>query len=68
MSDTPTGDVTNITIRFEGDGHEAAAQAFMIQFSDGGMAEDIEERLALQDITVADTDFDIDQNLLIIQI
>ena len=56
-------DVT-VTFKFEGENAEEAAEAFMIQFSDGGMDEDIESRLEMQGFIVEDTDFDLSANVI----
>ena len=56
-------DVT-VTFKFEGENAEDAAEAFMIQFSDGGMDEDIESRLEMQGFIVEDTDFDLSTNVI----
>ena len=56
-------DVT-VTFVFEGENAEEAAEAFMIQFSDGGMDEDIESRLEVQGYVLEDTDFDLTSNVI----
>lgn len=49
---------TTVSVVFEGPDSAGAADAFVIQFADGGMDEDIEARLQGQGFTVDDTDFD----------
>jgi hypothetical protein len=66
MATSDLDDCTEITIRFEGEGHEDAAQAILIQFSDGGLNEEFEGRLADQGITVSETDFDLASKTLIV--
>jgi hypothetical protein len=53
-----------VTFKFEGDNAEDAAEAFMVQFSDGGMDEDIESRMEVQGYVIEDTDFDLSTNVI----
>jgi hypothetical protein len=56
-------DIT-VTFKFEGPNAEEAAEAFMVQFSDGGMDEDIESRMEVQGYVIEDTDFDLSTNVI----
>ncbi len=53
-----------VTFVFEGDKAQEASEAFMVQFSDGGMDEDIESRLEIQGFVLEDTDFDLSSNVI----
>ena len=53
-----------VTFKFEGETAEDAAEAFMVQFSDGGMDEDIESRMEVQGYVIEDTDFDLSTNMI----
>jgi hypothetical protein len=53
-----------VTFKFEGDNAEDAAEAFMVQFSDGGMDADIESRMEGQGYVIEDTDFDLSTNII----
>ena len=61
-------DKTEITLIIEGENHEDAAEALMIQFADGGMDEDIEARLGGQGFPVEDTDFDLEKRTMTIKL
>ena len=68
MTDINPQKCTAVTVLFEGPDHAAAADAFVIQFSDGGMDEAIEARLQGQGFTVSDTDFDTAARTLTIKL
>lgn len=68
MTDIDENTCTAVTILFEGPNHRAAADAFVIQFSDGGLDQGIEERLQDQGFTVADTDFNTGARTLTIKL
>ncbi|GIT90711.1 hypothetical protein JANAI62_11660 [Jannaschia pagri] len=59
---------TIVQVIFEGPDSDAAADAYVVQFADGGMDEDVEARLAGQGYTVEDTDFDTSARTLTIKL
>lgn len=68
MTDVAPDKCTTVEVRFEGEDHQNAAHAFMIQFADGGLDEAIEQRLSDQGIEVVDTDFDLKARTLTIKV
>jgi len=64
MTDQGPETCTALTLLFEGEGHEAAAKEFMIQFADGGLADQIEELLTGLGHAVTDTDFDLESGTM----
>ncbi|MEM6617903.1 MAG: hypothetical protein AAF631_01210 [Pseudomonadota bacterium] len=59
---------TVVRIRFEGEGHADAADAFLVQYADGGLEDAIEERLDGQGFAVLETDFDMDGRVVIVSV
>ena len=57
-----------VTFKFEGASAEDAAEAFMVQFSDGGMDEEIETRMEVQGFVIEDTDFDLSTNIITLSV
>lgn len=68
MTDQAPDKCTGVTVLFEGEQHGEAAHAFMIQFADGGMDQDIERRLENQGFVVRDTGFDLVNKTLTIKL
>jgi len=62
MTDVNSNTCTALTILIEGKDHKKAAEAFMIQFADGGLDEEFEARLENQGYKVSDTDFNLEKN------
>ncbi|MFT5797326.1 MAG: hypothetical protein ACI84R_001385 [Candidatus Azotimanducaceae bacterium] len=68
MTDVSPDSCTAVTILFDGQSHKEAAKAFLIQFSDGGLDEEIEARMKDQGFTVDDTDFSLEKNEITIKL
>lgn len=66
MTDVSPSSCTAVTIRFQGKNHKNAAETYMIQFTDGGMYEDIEDRLKTHGHIISDSDFSLEKNEIVI--
>ncbi len=62
MTDVSEDTCTAVTILFDGEKHKEAAHAFLIQFADGGLDEEIESRLVTQGYSIDDTNFSVEKN------
>lgn len=68
MTDVSPTSCTAVTILFDGQSHEEAAKAFLIQFADGGLDEEIEARMKAQGFSVDDTDFSLENSEISIKL
>lgn len=68
MANLDTDKTTAITFLIEGDNHKEVANKLMIQFTDGGWDQEIEGRLENIGITMDDSDFNINSNLIILKV
>lgn len=68
MTDVSEDTCTAVRFLFEGEKHKEAAEAFLIQFADGGLDEEIEVRMNGQGFSVTDTSFSVEKNEITIKI
>ena len=68
MTDVSPDTCTAVTILFDGQNHKDAAKAFLIQFADGGLDEEIEARMTGQGFSVDDTDFSLEKSEITIKL
>jgi len=67
MTDVNSGTCTAVTVYFEGNEHQNAANDFVIQFADGGLDQHIEGMFENIDRNVEDTDFDTSKRTITIK-